>query len=215
MTLFRQLYDPRMRAFTYLLADEASREAVAVDPEPEGSALSLLGLVRELELRLVLLLCTHAHAAAPSAVRQVRERTGARVVAGEGAPVEADLRVGDGDRLAFGGEVVNVLATPGHTPACVSYLWRDRVFTGDSLLIRGCGRTDLPGGDSRLLFDSVTRRLLVLPGETLLFPGHETHHRTVSTIAEERDCNACFAGRSRDEFITLRSAATDVSASRN
>lgn len=207
MTLFRQLHDAGTSAFTYVLADDEAGEAVAVDPQPEGTAPSLLGLVRELGLRLVYLLCTHGHPAAPGALGLVRERTGARIVAGEGAPLEADLRVGDGARLAFGREEVRVLATPGHTPACVSYLWRDRVFTGDALLIRGCGRTDLPGGDARLLFDSVTQRLLVLPGETLLFPGHATHHRTVSTIAEERDFNACFAGRSRDEFITQRSAS--------
>lgn len=207
MTLFRQLYDPGTRAFSYLLADDAAGEAVAVDPQPEGTVPPLLGLVRELGLRLVYLLCTHAHPGSSGALGLVRERTGARIVAGYGAPVGAGLRVGDGARLGFGGEEVRVLATPGHTPACVSYLWRDRVFTGDALLIRGCGPTDLPGSDARQLFDSVTQRLFALPGETLLFPGHASHHRTVSTIAEEREFNACFAGRSRDEFVTRRSAS--------
>jgi glyoxylase-like metal-dependent hydrolase (beta-lactamase superfamily II) len=206
VTLFRQLYDRPSRAFTYLVADPDSREAVAVDPEPEGTALPLLAMANELDLRLVYLLCTHAHEGAPTAVPFLKSRTGARVVAGERAPVAADLRPRHGEALTFGNEVVHVLATPGHTPGCLSYLWRDRVFTGDALLVRGCGRTDLPDGDAGTLFDSVTLRLLVLPGDTLLFPGHETHGRTVSTIAEEREHNPCIAARSRDEFITQRSA---------
>ena len=205
MTLFRQLYDSSTRAYTYLVADAGAREAVAVDPEPEGSALPLLGLVAELDLRLVYLLCTHAHAGTPNAVPLLKSRTGARVVAHAATPVAADLHVHHGDSVAFGNEVLHVIATPGHTPGSVSYLWRDRVFTGDTLLIRGCGRTDLPDGDAGTLFDSITQRLLVLPGDTLLFPGHETHGRTVSTIAEEREHNPCVAGRSRDEFITFRS----------
>lgn len=205
MALFRQLLDPPTRAYTYLVADPDSREAVAVDPVSEGSALPLLGLVAELDLRLVYVLCTHVHAGAPTAVPFVQSRTGARVVSSESTPVAAELHVHHGDTLTFGNEVIHVLATPGHTPGSLSYLWRDRVFTGDTLLIRGCGRTDLPDGDAGTLFDSITQRLLVLPGDTLLFPGHETHGRTVSTIAEEREHNPCVTGRSRDEFITHRS----------
>ena len=206
MTLFRQLHEPASRAFSYLLADAASRDAVAVDPEPQGLMWPLLGMVDELGLRLIYLLCTHVHDGGARAVECIRERCGARIVAGVGAPVAADLRVRHGDSVAFGSEVLRVLATPGHTASDVSYLWRDRLFSGDALLIRGCGRTDLPDGDAGSLFDSITQRLLMLPGETLLFPGHETHHRTVSTIAEEREHNPCIAGRSRDEFITERCA---------
>jgi glyoxylase-like metal-dependent hydrolase (beta-lactamase superfamily II) len=204
VTLFRQIYDPPSRAFTYLLADGGTRAAVAIDPEPEGAELPLLGLLDELDLQLQYLLCTHVHEGAAGTIERLRERTGARIVAGVAAPVDADKRTGQGDVIPFGGETVRVLDTPGHTAADVSYLWRDRVFSGDVLLIRGCGRTDLPGGDAATLYDSLTQRLLVLPGDTLVFPGHETHHRSVSTIAEERDYNPCVAGRSRDEFITQR-----------
>lgn len=204
MTLFRQLHDPSSRAFSYLLADLDARAAAAIDPEPDGIVLPLLGLVGELDLRLHYLLCTHAHECAAGTIERLRERTGARIVAGLAAPIDADLRVRQGDVVTFGSESIRVLDTPGHTAADLSYLWRDRVFSGDALLIRGCGRTDLPGSDAGALFDSITQRLLVLPGETLLFPGHETHHRSVSTIAEERDHNPCVAGRSRDEFITQR-----------
>jgi sulfur dioxygenase len=204
VTIFRQLHDAPHRAFSYLLADRDGGTAVAVDPLPEGIALPLLALADELELQLDYLLCTHVHDGEQPALDRLKSRTGARLAASELAPVAADVRLHHGNTLTFGHEAIHVIGTPGHTPGCLSYLWRDRVFTGDALLIRGCGRTDLPNGDAGQLFDSITR-LLVLPGDTLLFPGHETNGRTVSTIAEEREHNPCVAGRSRDEFITLRS----------
>lgn len=204
--IFRQLYDAPRRAYAYLVADTEAREAVAVDPQSAGVALPLLALVNELDLHLALLLCTHVHPGEEEALAHLKSRTGAKVVAGERAAIGADVRVRHGDTLAFGREQVRALGTPGHTPGCVSYAWRDRVFTGDALLIRSCGRTDLPDGDAGTLFDSITQRLLVLPGDTLLFPGHESHGRRVSTIAEERDHNPSVAGRSRDEFITQRNA---------
>jgi glyoxylase-like metal-dependent hydrolase (beta-lactamase superfamily II) len=206
VTIFRQFYDAPHRAFSYLLADRDGGNAVALDPAPEGIALPLLALADELALQLEYLLCTHVHEGEQPSLDRLRSRTGARLAASEFAPVAADVRLRHGDTLGFGTEAIHVLGTPGHTPGCLSYLWRDRVFTGDALLIRGCGRTDLTNGDAGQLFDSITR-LLVLPGDTLLFPGHESHGRTVSTIAEEREHNPCVAGRSRDEFITSRSQA--------
>jgi glyoxylase-like metal-dependent hydrolase (beta-lactamase superfamily II) len=206
VSFFRQLHDARDRAFTYLLADEESGAGVVVDPVPEGIVLPLLGLVDELGLHLDFLLCTHVHDGEQPALERLKSRTGARLAASEWVPVDADVRLHHGDTFTFGREAIEVIGTPGHTPGCLAYLWRDRVFSGDALLIRGCGRTDLPNGDAGQLFDSITR-LLVLPGDTLLFPGHETHGRTVSTIGEEREHNPCVAGRSRDEFITSRSQA--------
>jgi glyoxylase-like metal-dependent hydrolase (beta-lactamase superfamily II) len=204
VSVFRQLHDLQERAYTYLLADEDSGAAVVVDPVPNGIVLPLLGLVDEFGLHLDFMLCTHLHEGEQAPLEILRRRCGARLAASAHAPIAADLVLRHGDTLEFGREVVKVLATPGHTPGCLSYLWRDRVFTGDALLIRGCGRTDLPNGDAGQLFDSITR-LLMLPGDTLLFPGHETHGRSVSTIAEEREHNPFVAGRSRDEFITFRS----------
>ncbi len=206
MTIFRQLYDAPHRAFSYLLADRAGGTAVAVDPVPEGIALPLLALADELDLELEYLLLTHVHDGEQPALERLKSRMGARLAASERAPVAADVRLQHRDTLTFGHETIQVIGTPGHTPGCLSYLWGGRVFTGDALLIRGCGRTDLPNGDAGQLFDSITR-LLVLPGDILLFPGHETHGRTVSTIAEERAHNPCIAGLSRDEFITFRSQA--------
>jgi glyoxylase-like metal-dependent hydrolase (beta-lactamase superfamily II) len=204
MTCFRQLHDAPTGAYTYLIADTDARAAVLIDPTAERMIVPLLALLAELDLRLAYVLCTHAHPGDATVADSIRARTDARVAAGARAPVAADLRLHHGDSLTFGNEVIHVLGTPGHTPGCVSYLWRDRVFTGDALLIRACGRTDLPDADAGALYDSITQRLMVLPGDTLVYPGHDTEGRTVSTIAEEREHNPCVAGRCRDEFITER-----------
>ena len=164
-------------------------------------------MLAELNLRLDYLLQTHVHDDEPNDAASLKERTGARTVASETARAGADITVRHGDTITFGSEVIHVIATPGHTPGCLSYLWRDRAFTGDTLLIGSCGRSGLMGEDPAELYDSITHRLFVLPGETLVFPGHDRHGRTVSTIAEERERNPAIAGRSRDEFITRRTAS--------
>jgi len=208
MSFFRQLFDAPTAAYTYLIADTDAGAAVVIDPASERMTVTLQALLAELHLQLEYVLCTHAHPGDPAVADVIRSRTAAKVAAGELAPVTADLRLQHGDAITFGNEVIHVLGTPGHTPACLSFLWRDRVFTGDALLIRACGRSDLPDADAGALYDSLTQRLMVLPGETLVFPGHDSHGRTVSTIAEEREHNPCVAGRSRDEFITRRIAVT-------
>jgi len=203
MTHFRQIFDPGTVAFTYLLGDDGGA-AVVVDPGTERTNLPLLAMLAELNLRLDYVLQTHVHDDEPNDAAAIGERTGARVVASEAARPSADITVRHGDTITFGREVIHVIATPGHTPGSVSYLWRDRVFTGDTLLIGSCGRAGLMGEDPAALYDSITQRLFVLPGETLVFPGHDRRGRTVSTIAEERERNPTISGNSRDEFITQR-----------
>lgn len=205
MIHFRQIFDPETFAFTYLLGDD-SGAAVVIDAGSQQTTLPVLAMLAELNLRLDYLLQTHVHDDEPNDDAALKERTEARVVASETARAGADILVRHGDTVTFGSEVIHVIGTPGHTPGCLSYLWRDRVFTGDALLIGSCGRTDLQGGDPAALYDSITRRLFVLPGETLVFPGHDRHGRTVSTIAEQRERNPSIAGCSRDEFITRRTA---------
>jgi glyoxylase-like metal-dependent hydrolase (beta-lactamase superfamily II) len=206
MTHFRQIFEPRTFAFTYLLGDD-SGAAVVIDAGSERTTLPVLAMLAELNLRLDYLLQTHVHDDEPNDVAALKKRTGARVVANDAAMASADIPVRHGDTITFGSEVIHVIGTPGHTPGCLSYLWRDRVFTGDTLLIGSCGRADQAGEDPAALYDSIAHRLFVLPGETLVFPGHDRHGRTVSTIAEERERNAAIAGRSRDEFITWRTAS--------
>jgi glyoxylase-like metal-dependent hydrolase (beta-lactamase superfamily II) len=205
MTHFRQIFEPRTFAFTYLLGDD-SGAAVVIDAGSERTTLPVLAMLAELNLRLDYLLQTHVHDDEPNDAAVLKDRTGARVVASEAFSASADISVRHGAAITFGSERIHVIGTPGHTPGCLSYLWRDRVFTGDALLIGSCGRTGLTGEDPAALYDSITHRLFVLPGETLVFPGHARHGRTVSTIAEERERNPAIAGCSRDEFITRRTA---------
>jgi glyoxylase-like metal-dependent hydrolase (beta-lactamase superfamily II) len=201
---FRQLFDAQSGTFTYLLADTGAAKAVLIDPVLHEVAF-YLRLLGERALRLQWVIDTHLHDDHVTAAWALRERTRARTAAGAAAGMAgADLLVGEGDTIAFGDEELRAIATPGHTPGCTSYLWRDRVFTGDALLIGGCGRTDPPAGNAGRLYDSLMRRLLALPDETLVCPGHGDSSRRISCIGEERATNPCLAGLTRDEFIAAR-----------
>lgn len=202
MTRFRQLFDDASSTYTYLIADPASGHAALIDPVLEQIERDL-ALLRELGLKLVWVLETHVHADHVTAAARLRQETGAAVCYGIDSGVDcADRLLQEGDEIALGGETLRVLATPGHTDGCISYLWRDRVFTGDALLIGSCGRTDFQEGDSGRLYDSITRRLFSLPGETLVYPTHDYAGRRVSSIDQERATNE-FAGRgaTREAFI--------------
>jgi sulfur dioxygenase len=194
--LFRQLFDPETSTYTYLLADAVTREAILIDPvldQIERDA----RLLHELGLELRYALDTHVHADHVTAAGALRDRLGARTVIARRAGVGcADLQVGDGDVIRFGGHGVRALETPGPTAGCLSYLTldRQRVFTGDALLIRGCGRTDFQGGDPEQLYRSIHDQLFALPGATLIYPGHDYHGRTASSIDEERRHNPRLGG---------------------
>ncbi|MCB1902230.1 MAG: MBL fold metallo-hydrolase [Rhodocyclaceae bacterium] len=199
--LFRQLHDTASNTFTYLLADTDEREAALIDPLPGQSEL-LLALLGEYDLRLRYVLRTHVHRPDRRPCTDLCRHTGARIVIGTDAPAdEPGERVAHGATLVLGNEVLRVLATPGHTPCCVSYLWRDRLFCGDTLEIDGCCEPsdELEPGH---LYDSVTQRIFLLPDETLIFPGHDRSGRSISTVREERLRNRAYAGRSRETFIT-------------
>lgn len=201
--IFRQLFDPESCTLTYLLADPLTGDAVLIDTVRErvGTYVSQL---QEMELQLVWILETHTHADHITGAAGLRELTGAATVTGEfaGAPC-ADRLVGDEDTIVFGNEVLRAIPTPGHTAGCVTYHWRDRLFTGDTLMVGGCGRTDFQGGDPARLYDSITNRLFVLPDETLVYPGHDYKGLRVSCIGQERETNPRLAGLSRDEFVDL------------
>lgn len=186
--IFRQLADLETSTYTYLLGDEATREAVLIDPVLERVERDL-GLLRELDLTLRYVLETHVHADHVTGASRLREATGAKVGVAAAAGVEcADLALRDGDRVGFGGQTLEVRATPGHTNGCLTFVHHDAglAFTGDALLVRGCGRTDFQQGDPRTLYRSVRERILSLPGATLLYPAHDYQGRTVTSVAEEK-----------------------------
>jgi glyoxylase-like metal-dependent hydrolase (beta-lactamase superfamily II) len=203
--LVRQLFDPDSSTYTYLLADRQSGEAALIDPVRDQIERDLK-LVAELGLQLRWVLETHVHADHVTAAGLLRERTGARTAASAaGAPcIDVGLRHGESVRL--GALEITALATPGHTDDGISYLAGDHVFTGDTLLVRGCGRADFQNGDAGALYDSVTGVLFALPDDTTVWPGHDYRGLTSTTIGEERRHNPRIAGRQRDEFIALMAA---------
>lgn len=204
--LFRQLFDLETSTYSYLLADERTREAVLIDSVREQLERDTT-LIAELELRLLYTLETHVHADHVTASGLLREKLGSKVAVGAQSGVEnADLRLADGEVLRFGSHRLEVRATPGHTDGCVSYVCAEAgmAFTGDALLVRGCGRTDFQQGDARRLFRSVRERILTLPDATLLYPAHDYRGRTVTTVAEEKRHNPRLGlARSEAEFAEI------------
>jgi len=201
--IFRQLFDPESSTYTYLLADSQSRQAVIVDPVREHARRDL-GLLAELELKLVHILETHVHADHVTGASALKKISGAQTGVSQHCGASGfDQLLDDGDVLAFGGQSMLVISTPGHTPGSSCFLWHDRLITGDTLLIGGCGRTDFQQGDAGTLYDSITRRLFTLPDDTLVYPGHDYRGRRVSTIAEEKATNPRLAGKTRNQFIEI------------
>ena len=202
--IFRQLVDARSSTNTYLLADENTGEAVLVDPVFEQFQRDV-ALIRELGLTLRCTLETHVHADHVTAAWLFRERLGSQIVISAAAGAEgADRTVGEGDTVGFGSHALSVLATPGHTAGCISYVTSDRglALTGDCLLIRGAGRTDFQQGDARRLYRSVHDKLFALPDACLVYPAHDYSGRLCTSIGEERAHNPRLGGqRSEDDFL--------------
>lgn len=202
--IFKQLFDKETWTYTYLIADPVSKEAVFIDPVNTHID-DYIAQLEKYGLQLKFSLETHVHADHVTASGLLRQRLGAKTAVSELCGAEcADLQIQDGDIFKLGSiEEIKVIATPGHTPGSISFLWRDRVFTGDSLFIGGCGRTDFQGGDAGALYDCITQRLFTLPDETLVYPGHDYQGRWVSSIMQERTTNPRLAGKSREEFVEI------------
>lgn len=207
--IFRQLFDKESSTYTYLLADETTGEAALIDPVVEHLERDLK-LIADLNCRLVAVLDTHVHADHVTGAGKLRERTKATTHLSEqgGAPC-ADVALKDGHLIGVGRIAIRALATPGHTASCMSFLATcdgepARVFTGDALLIRGCGRTDFQEGDATKLWSSVHEKLFSLPDETLVYPAHDYRGHTVSTIGEEKRLNPRLgASMTVESFVDL------------
>jgi glyoxylase-like metal-dependent hydrolase (beta-lactamase superfamily II) len=201
--IFRQMFDSVSGTYSYLLASRRGGEALIIDPVLEKVD-RYIQLLRELDLRLVKAVDTHLHADHITGLGALRDRTHCVTVMGEQTKADVvSMRVEDGDVLQIEGIGLDVLYTPGHTDDSYSFAMADRVFTGDTLLIRGTGRTDFQNGDPRAQYESIFGRLLRLPDETLVFPAHDYKGDTVSTIGEERACNPRLQVKSVDEYAEL------------
>jgi len=201
--IFRQLFDSTSGTYSYLLASRSGGEALIIDPVLEKVD-RYLQLIRELDLKLVKAVDTHLHADHITGLGALRDRTHCVTVMGESTKADVvSMRLAEGDKLTIEGLSLDVLYTPGHTDDSYSFLMGDRVFTGDTLLIRGTGRTDFQNGNARAQYDSLFGKLLRLPDETLVFPAHDYKGDTVSTIGEEKRYNPRLQVKSIDEYVTL------------
>jgi glyoxylase-like metal-dependent hydrolase (beta-lactamase superfamily II)/rhodanese-related sulfurtransferase len=203
--LFRQLFDSNSSTFSYLLASRPGGEAIIIDPVLEKVE-RYLKLMEELDLRLVKAVDTHLHADHFTGLGELQDRTHCITVMGEQSKVDiVSMRIEEGDRLQADGISLDVLYTPGHTDDSYSFVMEDRVFTGDTLLIRGTGRTDFQNGDARAQFNSL-QRLIRLPENTLVFPAHDYKGDTVSTIGEEKRFNPRLQVKGPEEYAALMSS---------
>ena len=201
--IFRQLFDSVSGTYTYLIASRHGGEALIIDPVLEKVD-RYLQLMRELDLKLVKAVDTHLHADHVTGLGALRDRTHCITVMGEQAHADVvSMRVTEGDRIGIEGLSLDALYTPGHTDDSYSFLMGDRVFTGDTLLIRGTGRTDFQNGDARAQYDSIFGKLLKLPNETLVYPAHDYKGDTVSTIGEEKQFNPRLQVGSVEEYVDL------------
>lgn len=202
----RQLFDRESSTYTYLLYDTKALTAILIDPVDHNLERDI-SLISNLKLRLTHALNTHAHADHISATSLLRDRIPTvRTVMGFASGGRADILVRQDDTITLGDVYLRVIDTPGHTSGCVSYYVPDAgwVFTGDALLVRSCGRTDLQGGNAHVLYDSVRHHIFSLPEDTIVYPGHDYNGFTCSTIAEEKEHNPRLGGIiTEDQFVDI------------
>ena len=201
--LFHQLFDKNSSTYTYLIASAKGREALIIDPVLENIE-QYIKLLNELDLKLVKVIDTHIHADHITAASKLKNRTNCTTIMGEHTPSDAvEIKVKDDDIINVDKLEIKVIYTPGHTKDSYSFLMNDYLFSGDTLLINGTGRTDFQGGNSEDSYNSIFNRLLKLPEETLLYPAHDYNGQTVSTIGKEKKFNPRLQVNSVNEYIDI------------
>lgn len=198
------MFEAKSCTYTYLLADPVSKEAILIDPVLETVQRDAQ-VIQDMGLKLVRAINTHCHADHITGTWELKKRFPyMRTMISEAAGAQADIIFNDGDKIPFGSRFLRVLATPGHTDGCCSFVQDNehRVFTGDAVLVRGCGRTDFQGGDAGKLYDEVHRQIFSLPNSCAIYPAHDYKGFTSSTVEEERSLNPRLT-KSRDEFIKI------------
>ena len=201
--LFRQLFDKYSSTYTYLIASAKGREALIIDPVLENIE-QYIKLLNELDLKLVKVIDTHIHADHITAASKLKNATNCTTIMGEHTPSDTvEIKVKDDDIICVDKLKIKVIYTPGHTKDSYSFLMDDCLFSGDTLLINGTGRTDFQGGNSKDSYNSIFNRLLKLPEETLLYPAHDYNGQTVSTIGKEKKFNPRLQVNSVNEYIDI------------
>ena len=201
--IFNQLFDDKSSTYTYIISSGKGREALIIDPVIEHTK-KYIKILKDLELKLVKVIDTHIHADHISGLNELNKQTECTRVMGEESESEViDLRVKENEKVKIEGVELITLYTPGHTKCSYSYLMNDRVFTGDTLLINGSGRTDFQGGSAMEQYDSIFNKLLKLPDKTLVYPAHDYNGKKFSTVENERNNNPRLQVSSPDEYIQI------------
>ena len=201
--IFNQLFDDKSSTYTYIISSGKGREALIIDPVIEHSK-KYIKILKDLELKLVKVIDTHIHADHISGLNELNKQTECTRIMGEESESEViDLRVKENEKVKIEGVELITLYTPGHTKCSYSYLMNDRVFTGDTLLINGSGRTDFQGGSAMAQYDSIFNKLLKLPNKTLVYPAHDYNGKKFSTVENERNNNPRLQVSSPDEYIQI------------
>ena len=201
--LFHQLFDKNSSTYTYLIASAKGREALIIDPVLENIE-QYIKLLNELDLKLVKVIDTHIHADHITAASKLKNKTNCTTIMGEHTPSDAvEIKVKDNEVIYVDKLEIKVIYTPGHTKDSYSFLMNDYLFSGDTLLINGTGRTDFQGGNSEDSYNSIFNRLLKLPEETLLYPAHDYNGQTVSSIGKEKKFNPRLQVNSINEYIDI------------
>ena len=220
--IFKQVFDKKSSTFTYLIASAKGREAVIIDPVIENVE-SYLGLLNELDLKLVKVIDTHIHADHVTGASKLKLATNCSTLMGEHTPADAvEIKVKDDEIIKIDQIEIRAMYTPGHTSDSYSFLMNNCLFSGDTLLINGTGRTDFQNGSSKDAYNSLFNKLLKLPDDTMLYPGHDYNGKLSSTIGKEKQHNPRLQVRNVDEYVELMSNLNlakpkliDINVSRN
>ena len=220
--IFEQLFDTKSSTYTYIISSGEGREALIIDPVIEHTN-EYLKILEKLKLKLVKVIDTHIHADHITALNELNKRTSCTRIMGENSKSEViDIKVKDNEKINIENIELKAMYTPGHTDCSYSYLMNDRVFTGDTLLINGTGRTDFQNGSAKDSYNSIFNKLLKLPDETLVYPAHDYKGEKVSTIGKERKQNPRLQVSSVDEYIDImnnlnlkKPAKIDLNVSKN
>jgi len=206
--IFNQLFDEKSHTFTYIISSGKGREALIIDPVIEKTE-EYIKILNNLDLKLVKVIDTHIHADHVSGLNELNKRTNCIRIMGETTPSEViDIKVKDNEKIELEDIELTSIHTPGHTKCSYSFLMKDRVFTGDTLLINGTGRTDFQGGSSEDQYNSIFNNLLKLPEETIVFPAHDYNGKKNSTILEEKKNNPRLQVNSVNEYIEIMNKLT-------